>query len=203
MGLGEAVRRQLARLSLRAGPAQLPGLALGAAVGLAAFLLLTWVQPLRLHWLQVAEQVRQEQEMVGRLEEFARAQASSAAGQQQRERTAAQAQRQFPGELDVEGFLLELDQAAREAGLQLRQVRPQAPLAQAGQREVQLEVVTQGPFGSVQVFLGKLAMLQRLAVVQQLLLQVQPGGGLQEKLRISIYSQEPRGSGEANIQGGT
>lgn len=144
----------------------------------------SYIMPCRERLLALEAQTRQQEEKNEQLEKYGL--------QDQRSRKLllqekyVLLQQKLPPGPEVGSFLLEVEQAARDSGVAIVQVRPREVQQEASWLQLPVELAARGSFQNMQLFLTSLGKLNRLAVLQSLVLQEQQEN-VQAKITITIY----------------
>ena len=131
----------------------------------------SYIMPCRERLLALEAQTRQQEEKNEQLEKYGL--------QDQRSRKLllqekyVLLQQKLPPGPEVGSFLLEVEQAARDSGVAIVQVRPREVQQEASWLQLPVELAARGSFQNMQLFLTSLGKLNRLAVLQSLVLQEQ------------------------------
>lgn len=156
-----------------------------ASIGMAIVLLV--ILPQREQVEQLRESHRLEGLRVRAVEEFILAHPRGEkyvvelAAQQQK------VQQKLPDDLAMGQFLQELEQAAVQAAVQLRQIKPGATISKGGYRETPLEVQVRGNFFQLLTLVQKIEEMQRFSSITAMNIGVQ-NGLLDAKLTVAVYS---------------
>ena len=154
-------------------------------VGIIFFYIIPWRERL----LALEVQTRQQEEKNEQLEKYGLQEQPSRKLALQEKYVRLQAK--LPSGPEVGSFLLELEQAARDSGVSIVQVRPREAKQEAAWLQLPVELTARGSFQNMQLFLTFLGRLNRLAVLQSLVLQEQQEA-VQAKLTITIYCDKEK-----------
>ena len=149
-------------------------------VGIIFFYIIPWRERL----LALEVQTRQQEEKNEQLEKYGLQDPSSRKLVLQEKYVLMQ--QKLPSGPEVGSFLLELEQSARDSGVLIVQIRPKEVQQDTLWRQIPVELAARGSFQNMQLFLTSLGKLNRLAVVQSMVLQEQQEN-VQAKLTLTIY----------------
>nr|WP_320145379.1 type 4a pilus biogenesis protein PilO [uncultured Anaeromusa sp.] len=150
-------------------------------------MLFYYIIPFRERLLVLETQTRQQEEKNEQLEKYGlQDQRSEKLVLQEKDRLL---QQKLPSGPEVGSFLLEVEQAAKESGVSIVQIRPRELHQEASWRQIPVELAARGSFQNMQLFLTFLGNLNRLAVLQSMVLQEQQED-VQAKFTITIYCEK-------------
>ena len=152
-------------------------------------ILFSYIMPCRERLQALEAQTRQQEEKNEQLEQYGLQEQPSRRLALQEKYVRLQAK--LPSGPEVGSFLLELEQAARDSGVSIVQVRPREAKQEAAWLQLPVELTARGSFQNMQLFLTFLGRLNRLAVLQSLVLQEQQEA-VQAKLTITIYCDKEK-----------
>lgn len=92
----------------------------------------------------------------------------------------------LPDEVRMGELLVQMDQAARGAGVQIIEVKPGAMVNRSGYYEMPLEMIIRGPSAGTMRFVGRLESLPRFTAVKSMSAVLGPKA-LETKLLIVLY----------------
>ena len=149
----------------------------------------SYIMPCREQLLALEEKTKLQEEKNEQLEQYGLQDQSSRKVETQEKYILLQ--QKLPAGPEVGAFLLELEQAARDSGVSIVQVRPREAQQEASWLQLPVELAARGSFQGMQLFLTFLGRLNRLAVLQSLVLQEQQED-VQAKLTITIYCDKEK-----------
>ncbi len=157
---------------------------LAVTINLFVGIFFCYIMPWRERLLVLEAQTSQQEEQNEQLEKYGLQDQSSRKLMLQEKY--ALLQQKLPSGPGVGSFLLELEQAARDSGVSIVQIRPKEVQQEILWRQIPLELAACGSFQNMQLFLTSMGKLNRLAVVQSMVLQERQEN-VQAKLTITIY----------------
>lgn len=133
------------------------------------FLLLYLPQTARSNELRA--QLLAQQQQVKTVETFALAHPEADKYLSELDKRQAMLDKMLPAAPDIGDFVLQVERAAKETGVQVSQMKPSVPVNKEGYREIPVEILVKGNFFQTAAFLKKLEDGQRFSLVQTLSLQ--------------------------------
>ncbi|MDT8901800.1 type 4a pilus biogenesis protein PilO [Anaeroselena agilis] len=152
----------------------------------AAWLFL--LQPQRLRLAELDGRYRNEKRQVDTIEAHALAHPDPAKHMAELDARRRALDRMLPETPGVSDFLVAVEKAARASGVQIMQVKPAPVVSRNGYHETPLDLLVRGDFFQTVGFLKRLEDAPRFNSVPQLTMDMKPGGGLETKLQVVIYS---------------
>lgn len=135
----------------------------------AFFLLIYLPQAARNNELR--QQLLSQQQQVKTVEAFALAHPEADKHLSELERRQVMLDKMLPASPDLSDFVVQVERAAKEAGVQISQLKPSVPVNKEGYREIPVEILIKGNFFQTAAFLKKLEDGQRFSLVQTLSMQ--------------------------------
>lgn len=151
----------------------------------AFFLLLYLPQAARNSELR--EQLLMQQQQVKAIETFALAHPEADKYLAELDRRQAVLDKMLPANTELSDFVVQVERAAKEAGVQIAQLKPSAPVNKEGYREIPVEILVKGSFFQTAAFLKKLEDGQRFSLVQTLSMQARPNM-LDCRINATVYA---------------
>lgn len=159
-------------------------LALCAAVWI--FFLLLYLPQIARH-NELRAQLQSQQQQVRTVEAFALAHPEADKYLSELERRQTMLNKMLPGSPDIGEFVLQVEQAAKETGVLVSQLKPSVPVNKEGYREIPVEILLKGNFFQTAAFLKKLEDGQRFSLVKTLSMQARQSI-LDCKINITVYA---------------
>lgn len=159
-----------------------------------ATLLAAWVawffvfQPQRLRLAELDSQYRSEKRQVDAIEAHVLAHPDATKHMAELDAQRRIVDRMLPESPGVSDFLVLVEKAARASGVQLLNVKPAAQVNKNNYQETPLDILVRGDFFQTVGFLKQLEDAPRFNSVTTLTMNMKPGGGLETKLQVVIYS---------------
>lgn len=100
----------------------------------------------------------------------------------------AQVNRLLPGQADISGFLIQLEQLAKASNVQIAQIQPAPLVNKKGYHEVPIAMAVKGTYFQMLDFIQRLEGAERFSSVSALALQVGKDGNLEGKITVHIYA---------------
>ncbi|HWR08173.1 type 4a pilus biogenesis protein PilO [Sporomusa sp.] len=98
-----------------------------------------------------------------------------------------QAETMLPNQPELGGLLAQVEQATKACGLQLVEIKPAAPVAKVGYREIPVEISIKGSFAQTADLLKKLEDIPRFNSLTHVIMNSRQGL-LDSKLVLIVYS---------------
>jgi type IV pilus assembly protein PilO len=152
-----------------------------------------WIFFLLLYLPQIARhnelraQLQSQQQQVRTVEAFALAHPEADKYLSELERRQTMLNKMLPGSPDIGEFVLQVEQAAKETGVLVSQLKPSVPVNKEGYREIPVEILLKGNFFQTAAFLKKLEDGQRFSLVKTLSMQARQSI-LDCKINITVYA---------------
>ena len=136
---------------------------------------------------ELRQQLQAQQQQVKIVESFALAHPEADKYLTELDKRQAALDKMLPNNPDIGEFVLQVEWAARDSGVQVTQMKPSAPVNKEGYREIPVEILAKGNFFQTAAFIKKLEDSQRFVVTQNLSMQSKQGI-IDSKISVSIYS---------------
>lgn len=120
---------------------------------------------------ELRQQLFSQQQQIKTVEAFALAHSEADKHLAELERRQAMLDRMLPSSPDLSDFVVQMERAAKEAGVQISQLKPSVPVNKEGYREIPVEILIKGNFFQTAAFFKKLEDGQRFSLVQTLSMQ--------------------------------
>jgi type IV pilus assembly protein PilO len=168
---------------------------LGLAAVVWIFVMLVYLpQTVRNNELRAQLQLQQQQ--VKNIESFALAHPEADKYLAELDRRQIVADKMLPNHPELSEFVMQVERSAREAGVQVLQLKPSVPASRQGYREIPIEILIKGNFFQTANFLKKMEDGSRFTLVQNLTMHSRQGI-IESKLNLAIFSF---GSATAPVQ---
>lgn len=160
------------------------------AVGIASFIFVTHSFLLNPQWEQIENLKNQNQTgkmRVQVVEAFSLAHPNTDQYLIELDQKKAHADKMLPDRSDVSDFLVLLDQASKDCGIQLTHIKFSPAVNKNGYREIPLEILIRGDYFQTINFLTKMESLPRFNSINRVVTQSKEKV-LETKLTVAIYS---------------
>lgn len=129
-----------------------------------------------------------QQQQVQTLESYALAHPDAGKYAEELNQRIAQVNHLLPGQADISGFLIQLEQLAKASNVKIAQLQPSPPVNKKGFYEVPVAMAVKGTYFQLLDFIQRLEGAERFSSISTMTLQAGKDSSLEGKVTVHIYA---------------